>query len=328
MSTGQRNKTASMTTTPRLSIGLPVHNGAKYLEAALDALLGQSYRDFELIISDNASSDATSDIGRRYASQDSRVRYHRQPKNIGCSPNHNFVLEMARGELFKWASYDDLYARDLLASCVAQLDEDPEAVLAHSWSATIDTTDAVTRTPAYSLSTGVRSPAERFRSLLFDDGGDDIYGVVRTSILRRLTPYDSFHHADRTIVAELSLHGPFRQVPDWLFFRRDHPDQAARACSAMRARCANLDPRRANRLRHPAARLYGEYLWSFIAAIRNAPLSSIERRRCYAHLATWTASRVRRRAGHHAPHISEPEIARVSVDAVVARREATAGRVA
>ena len=105
-----------MTAVPRLTIGLPVYNGANYLAHSLDALLGQSFEDFELIISDNASTDDTPDICRRYEKQDSRVRYIRQPQNIGLAPNHNFTVELARGELFKWASHDDLYARDLLKS--------------------------------------------------------------------------------------------------------------------------------------------------------------------------------------------------------------------
>ena len=105
-----------MSAAPRLSVGLPVYNGENYLAESIEALLGQTYEDFELIISDNASTDSTADICRRYAKQDSRIRYIRQPRNIGLSPNHNFVLQEARGELFKWAAADDLYGRDLLSA--------------------------------------------------------------------------------------------------------------------------------------------------------------------------------------------------------------------
>ena len=200
---------------------------------SLDALLGQSYEDFELIISDNASTDDTSEICRDYESQDARIRYCRQPRNIGSSPNHNFVVEVARGELFKWASYDDLYARELLERCVDALDEHPDAVLAHSWTANIDEADAVFAAPEYPLATDAATAPERFRSVLFGSGGDDIYAVIRTSTLRRVLPQDSYHHAENPIVAALSLHGPFLQVPDWLYFRRDHPQQAERACATI-----------------------------------------------------------------------------------------------
>ena len=260
--------------TPRLSVGLPVYNGEDYLAESLEALLGQTYEDFELIISDNASTDGTADICRRYAEQDSRIRYIRQARNLGCNPNHNFVIQQARGELFKLASDDDLYARDLLKRCVDALDESPHLVLAHSWSATIDTSSTVINFVNYPVDTDAPRAPDRFRSMLFDGWGDDDGGVIRTSVLRRVAPYDSYHFADRVFdTTELGLHGPFCQIPDYLWFRRELP--AGRRSSAVCVTGARpLDPRRANRLRHPAVRLYGEYIWGYVAAIRRAPLSS------------------------------------------------------
>src|SRR6266516_2784484 len=162
-----------MNAIPRLSIGLPVYNGENYLAESLDALLGQSYEDFELIISDDASTDGTADICHRYGKQGSRIRYIRQPRNIGRVPNHNFVVGQARGELFKWASSDDLYARDLLKRCVDALDEYPQVVLAHSWSAVIDGSGTVTRLAEYPVATDSLRAPERFRSMLFDGWADD-----------------------------------------------------------------------------------------------------------------------------------------------------------
>ena len=138
---------------PRLSIGLPVYNGENYLAESLDALLGQTYEDFELIISDNASTDGTADICHSYAKQDSRIRYIRQRQNIGCAPNHNYLVDEARGELFKWASDDDLYARDMIRLCVEALDEKPDVVLAHPWTAFIDSSGIVTKACRYPLAT-------------------------------------------------------------------------------------------------------------------------------------------------------------------------------
>ena len=280
-----------MGTVPRLSVGLPVYDGEDYLAEALDALLDQSFDDFELIISDNASTDGTEDICRRYAALDPRIRYVRQSQNIGCAGNHNFVFEQARGELFKWASDDDLYGRDLLRRCVEALDEHPDVVLVHTWTAMIEGgTGDVARPVDYSLATSSPSAADRFRSMLFDDGGDDDYGVIRADVLRRTHLYDSYYHADRTIVAEIALHGRFHHVPDWLYFRRDHPGRSSRARS-IRAWCVIYDQRRANRLRHPVGRLLAEYVWGYVAAIRTAPLTAAERRQCYRHLAAWLASR-------------------------------------
>lgn len=281
-----------MNVAPRLSVGLPVYNGENYLAESLDALLGQSYSDYELIISDNASTDGTEEICRDYAARDSRIRYVRQAVNLGAAPNHNFVFQEARGELFKWASHDDLYGRDLLLRCVEALDDNPRTVLAHAWQAIIDGDGRVILPVAYPLATDDPRAPERFRSMLFTVGGDDFYGVVRSDVLRRTQLQQSYHHADRTIVTEIALNGPFYQVPEVLFFRRDHPDRAERATPSMRARCANLDPRRANRLRHPTVRLLAEYIWGFVSAVRRAPLTSAERRRCYQYLGLWMASRV------------------------------------
>ncbi|MFD8707918.1 glycosyltransferase family 2 protein [Kitasatospora sp. NPDC059648] len=311
-----------MTAVPRLSIGLPVYNGEEYLAESLDALLGQTYEDFELVISDNASTDRTQDICRTYAKQDSRIRYLRLPVNVGAAPNHNYVFTQCRGELFKWASHDDLYARDLLRRCVEALDERPEVILAHSGQAVIDGDGWVKVPYEYGLATDSPHAPERFRSLLFEPGGDDFYGVMRADVLRRVKPHDSYHHADRTFVTEIGLHGPFHQVPELMYFRRDHPTRAERANPSKRSRCVNLDPRRAGPL-HPTPRLLVEYVWGFVEAIRRAPLSPRDRLACYRHLASWMTSRARPGAGERvedrAPVV--PTELAVSVDALVAGRE-------
>jgi FkbM family methyltransferase len=299
-----------MTAAPRLTIGLPVYNGERYLAGAIDALLGQSYKDFELIISDNASTDGTKEICQRYARQDARVRYIRQPRNIGLAPNHNVLVGQARGELFKWAANDDLYARELIERCVDALDEHPDVVLAHCWTALIDDSGTMTGASVYPLSTSSPRAPERFRSLLFDRGGDDCYGVIRTEVLRRTAMHESHHHAERNVITELALYGRFYQIPDWLYFRRDHPEQAERSCPTVRSRCANMDPRRADRLRHPLVRLYGEYVWAYVSAIWRAPLSAGDKRQCYQYLAQWFASRARLRRLSAAAPSSTPAMRR------------------
>ncbi len=189
-----------MATVPRLSVGLPVYNSSTYVAESIEAILGQTFGDFELIISDNASTDDTGDICRSYLQQDSRVRYFRQPWNVGLAPNHNFVVEHASADLFKWASGDDLYARDLLEKCVAALDADPGVVLAHSWTAMINGNGDFVQANDYALQTSAARAPERFRSLLNDSGGDDDGGVIRRDVLLRTAMKESYHHADRTII--------------------------------------------------------------------------------------------------------------------------------
>jgi glycosyltransferase involved in cell wall biosynthesis len=274
---------------PRLTLGLPVYNGERFLAESLDALLAQTFTDFELIISDNGSTDGTSTIARRYESIDPRVRYVHHPRNRGSSFNHNFVIEQARGELFKWVSHDDLYARDLLQRCVEALESRPEIALAHAWTAYIDDENRITETVDYPLTTDVPDAVERFRSVLYTQGGDDIYGVIRMSVLRTVAPYGSYHWSDRTFVAELALNGQFHNVPEFLYFRRDHPMRATRAAVGIRRRCSHLDPRRANRWRNPVVRLIAEYLLGYVTAIRRAPISPTDRWRCGKELAVWIA---------------------------------------
>ena len=83
---------------PKVSIGMPVYNGEKHLRQSLDALVSQSFKDFELIISDNASTDKTRDICIEYCEQDDRIKYFRQSINIGGWPNFKYVLDKAQGD--------------------------------------------------------------------------------------------------------------------------------------------------------------------------------------------------------------------------------------
>jgi glycosyltransferase involved in cell wall biosynthesis len=304
-----------------------VYNAEEKLSETLEALLGQSYGDFELIISDNASTDSTADICQRYGKQDSRIRYIRQPRNIGRVPNHNFLVGQARGELFKWVAGDDLYARDLLKRCVAVLDENPQVVLAHAWEGVIDESGAVISLVEYPVRSDAPRAPDRFRSMLLDGWGDDSYGIVRTEVLRRTPLHGSYHLADRTFTTELALHGPFYQVPDWLYFRRDAPVMT----STIRERCAYMDPDRVNRWRYPVARLYGEYAWAYIAMIRRAPLTAAERQECYGHLARWAAGRAlpvahraltRAKMGNRPPDNAKPaDLPAISIAALVAGQE-------
>ena len=117
---------------PKVSIGMPIFNGASTLKAAIDALLAQSFRDFELIISDNASTDATEALCRRYAAGDARIRYVRQSDNIGAANNFAFVLEQARGAWFMWAACDDVRSPDFIEVNLAFLEAHPEFVASTS----------------------------------------------------------------------------------------------------------------------------------------------------------------------------------------------------
>ena len=123
---------------PRVSIGMPVYNGENFLAEALDSMLAQTFVDFELIISDNASTDRTKAICRDYAARDRRIRYHRVDDNQGATWNFNHTFELARGEYFKWAAHDDLCDPTFVARCVEVLDSDPTVICCHTQTRHID----------------------------------------------------------------------------------------------------------------------------------------------------------------------------------------------
>src|SRR5216683_2033766 len=122
----------------KITIGLPVFNGADYLPEAIDSILSQSFGDFELFISDNASDDGTEEICQQYARRDRRVRYLRQTRNVGAAANHNLLVAQGENPYFKWAAHDDVLAPRFLEVAVRVLDDHPEIVLASPASALID----------------------------------------------------------------------------------------------------------------------------------------------------------------------------------------------
>ena len=162
-------------------------------------------------------------------------------------------------------------------------------VLAHSATAFIDEDGTVTNAERYPLQTDSGDVTTRFRSLLYTQGRNSIYGVIRMSVMRAVQPHGSHHNADRTVVADLALNGRFHQVDEALYFRRDHPGRAERAASGLRRRTAHLDPSRANRWAHPAVRLVAEYLASYVTSVARAPISRRDRLRCLGALALWVA---------------------------------------
>jgi len=117
---------------PKVSIGLPVYNGERYLREAIDSILAQTMDDFELIICDNASTDGTEVVCREYVDRDDRIRYYRNDDNLGASRNFNRTVELALASYFKWAAHDDALAANYLARCVEILDHEPTVVLSHS----------------------------------------------------------------------------------------------------------------------------------------------------------------------------------------------------
>lgn len=206
---------------PLVSIGVPVYNGDDLLAAAMDSLLGQSLGDFELIVSDNASSDGTETTCRDYARRDARVRYVRQPRNLGAPANWNAVARLARGRYFKWAAASDLCHRDMLARCVAELERNASAVLCYARTQFIDGAGVHVGGPAGDFAVVEASPSQRFarvcQHLQLNNAQN---GVIRREALMRTQLDRLYPHGDRVLMAELALQGTFVLLDDVLLYRR------------------------------------------------------------------------------------------------------------
>jgi glycosyltransferase involved in cell wall biosynthesis len=270
---------------PRVSIGLPVYNGERFLEASLNSILSQTYDDFEIIISDNASTDRTPEICREYASRDSRIRYSQNKRNLGAAPNFNLTFKLSSGEFFKWAAHDDLIAPEFLEKCLDSLESEPDAVSCQSFTEFIDAEDNSIGEYKNRLTGSDSSrPSERFAAaVLLPHACSEFHGLIRKTALVGTLLLGDFHGSDRALIAELCLKGRLLQIPEPLFMIRDHAQRYKRSVIKPKDMLTFHNIALANRRHFPTWRLYGEY-WRMIG--RNVKQRK-ERFLCYSQLLKW-----------------------------------------
>lgn len=270
-------------TVPHVSVGMPVYNGERYIGQAIDSILSQTFTDVELIVSDNASTDGTERICRGYAAADSRVRYYRGDRNRGAAWNHSRVVELARGEYFKWQCHDDYCDSTFLEKCLAVLHRDPDVVLCYPRFVRVDEQGRPLGVKS-SRVVGEAQPHTRFRSMIYRrDSCEEIYGVTRTAVMGKTALIGPYSNSDDTFLAELILHGRFREVPEPLFFYRIHSAQSTQAHPNRSERMAWFRPDAATRFSLPFVRLVGGY----ISLLWNSPLPWHQKMRCYSYLPRW-----------------------------------------
>jgi glycosyltransferase involved in cell wall biosynthesis len=207
---------------PRLSVGLAVYNGEHFLRASVDSILGQTFTDFELILSDNASTDHTEEICREYAAKDPRVRYTRNATNIGGANNENQTCRMARGEYFRWAAHDDICAPTLFEKCIQVLDSRPDVVLVYTKVVNIDD-EGRENGAVFGREGTAPSAGGRFSQLSWRwHACEATYGIVRTEVIRKTPLQGNYPCSDRVLLCELAMYGPFVQLEEPLFFKRYH----------------------------------------------------------------------------------------------------------
>lgn len=270
---------------PRVSVGIPVYNGENYLAEALDSLLAQTFTDFEIIVSDNASTDSTEEIVQTYMARTPKIRYYRNETNLGAAKNYNVLVTYAQGEYFKWMAHDDLIAPTYLEKCVAVLDQDPSYILAYTRGIEIDAQgQEIKRHPPIEKLDSVHAPTRFFGHVCTRRVHQNtVFGVIRTAVLCQTQMIGAFSSSDRVLNGELALHGRFYEAPEYLFIKRNHPQTHWQAYKSYRERIAWYDPTLKGKVKHPRWRLMAEHL----KTINRAPITLWERLQCRLAMVWW-----------------------------------------
>lgn len=213
---------------PLVTIGVPVYNGEHYLAQCLESLLAQTYRNFTLLISDNASTDGTAQICQRYVQSDSRVRYHRNQTNIGLYGNFRFILQSVGTRYVKMASADDYWSPEMLSDAVSAMESDQSVVLCYSLAVLVDSHGNELSKYDLRLNLMEDEPAVRFKRVLSEVGlVNQLQGLIRMDAVRSALPLMDEPGADNVFLAELSLYGKILQLPAHHYFRRFHEEASS-----------------------------------------------------------------------------------------------------
>jgi len=282
-----------------VSIGLPVYNGAAYVAKAIESVLQQDYDDFELVISDNASTDGTKDICRHYMKVDRRVRYHRNTENIGSGPNYRQVLELSQGRFFKWLPHDDLCYPQFLSRCVPVLrNSGPTVALVYPRCELIDGEGRPCGIASDRIASSHPKRYRRFATVL--RGLSYCYpveGLFRVEYLRSVDLSVPVHYWDFVLLLEISLLGEIVEVSDVLLQQRHHCANSFGALAGDNGTSVRSDPTKADRkLRRALLEwndpksakrriwlpLAEERYWEYMKVVSRVRLPVMERLLCYA----------------------------------------------
>ena len=216
-----------MSSPPRITVGMPVYNGAATIAASIEAFTNQTCGDFELIVSDNASTDGTRAVVESLVARDDRIRYVRQATNIGANLNYSHVARLASGEFLKWASASDWCAPTFLERCLTALTKDPDAVLAVPRTRLFEFDRANARDYPDDIRVLDATPASRLIHLLQVLRLNNAFnGLIRVAALRKTRLVEPYQQADAVLMGHLALLGKFLLVDEPLFYRRMEPGTA------------------------------------------------------------------------------------------------------
>jgi glycosyltransferase involved in cell wall biosynthesis len=170
---------------PLVSVGIPTYNRPDGLRRTLECITGQTYKNLEIIVSDNCSpGPETEIIAREFMAKDPRIQYYRQETNKGPLFNFLFVLEKATSEYFLWAADDDMWEKEFIEYVVKPLQNDPKCVISFSPFVYINTHgDKISVPLTFDYSSYHR--VIRLMKLSFYHNDICYYGIFRTEIIKK-----------------------------------------------------------------------------------------------------------------------------------------------
>jgi glycosyltransferase involved in cell wall biosynthesis len=294
-----------MPSCPVLTVGMPVYNAERFLAKALDSFLAQTFTDFELLISDNASTDCTEEICREYAARDQRIRYFRNAKNMGGGWNFRRVYSLANGKYYKYAAHDDFLEPTFLEECITALEADPGLMLAHARTKVVSPPGDLMEYYNWPLQSDSPDPLVRWHDLLLNDHMCfQVFGVFRLDALRRCPALGSYVNADGVLLAQVGLLGRFWESDKVLFINTRHENQSSQT-SPVRLKSQGFrltrrhgtlpslewwDPTKSHAVAFPEFR----QLYEYAASVKRAPLTFRQKMHAYALLLPWTKTHFRR----------------------------------
>ena len=242
-----------------MSIGLPVQDGDEFLEESIESLLAQTFEDFELLISDDASTDRTEEICVRFAKRDPRVRYSRNSRNIGAMRNADLTFELARGQYFRWAAPDEVCEPNMLERLVTELDTRPDVAVCCA-------VGKAHRRPIEL--NGAEPPSARMREILTTGGPSDATrGLIRAAVLRQTVVLGDYPSSDTVLLCDLAVRTRFQWLEEPLSSKRSDP----------------------GRLQQGGRVPHWSLLVGYLTVVRRAPLPRGERLRCLGAVGRWAA---------------------------------------
>lgn len=216
------------TNAEKVTLSLPVFNGSNYIAGAIESILGQTFGDFRLVVTDNASEDDTADIVSSYAALDDRVMLIRNHENVGAAANYNLGFTHGSGKYFKWCAHDDHLSPNYLEACLARLDANPDTAVAYGLTSQITPRNEIVPVPAEETpSIDSDDPALRFKQVIaLAKTCFPIFGVFRRDLLARSTLHRPYYGSDRALLAEMAILGKFRRVEEAIFYNREHEERS------------------------------------------------------------------------------------------------------